>query len=893
MVHSNDPATQNRMEVLGLLLAGLAACLALRQWLFGFEETQALLPHVSPTEFKVVEKAVYYRRASGPLVTPGALAALMILFIPLGITLVAVGRGSKRWFYGALTLLMGLALLATQSVGAFAALAGAGFAVLAKRRSKAGLIGVLALGLAAMVGMVWFRGLHHWNISSFSGRVGLWNHAFQLFLQHPLFGSGLGTFGEAYQQAGFPLDSGASKFAHNVLLQLLVETGLVGTGLFLWALFSLAGRFKIPPRWEGWGAMTGVLAFLLFSLVDLPFQMPELIGLFALLLGRLECRAEKPFRFPAVSVKTKEYGLLVVLAVSGFWPPLEPWNFALLAVSLWSLAALFGQKFEKIPLWVGVGALFLGLRAFFSPSALGAVWFLEIAGVLLAFSLALPCFEKPERFLKIFFCLGLVWAVKVWWASFHYAQPGFSSWLHFQYSDVKDWVIFPNPKQVGIFLIPLVLALWRGPWALSKVSAAAAGLLTMARLRASSSFAGLGAGFFYRIWVKSRLWAVIFLLVAGVALFAYRFKDSSSTSKDRLNIWKDSGRVWLESPWIGVGPGAFAGLYHQVKTPRTSGVNRYLMDAQYAHNEYLELLTAFGLVGLAFGAIFFIQAWRRVREPDHRAALVGLGAASFVDFCLHTPLLALQGVGLLAGGNRRKIEMSLVGGFLALGLGVGLFGPPGFSGVLRARAEADLSQNQFVRGDLRGLEAAEQENTWDARYAAAKSDYLEKLFLVTKDPDWARRSDEAFVKVLALEQADGQWRFEDARRLTGRLALDSSPAAIQAAQEAWGKAKEAMPFNALIRYEEGIFLIHRNDKRGALLDFQKAVELEPNYAAAWVNLGLLLKEKGDKSQAHSAFQTALGVYNQWKDAPRISELEREMVSLPPATVAFLEKEAAL
>src|SRR5262249_35263273 len=147
----------------------------------------------------------------------------------------------------------------------------------------------------------------------------------------------------------------------------------------------------------------------------------------------------------------------------------------------------------------------------------------------------LPCFEKPERFLRFFFLLGLAWAMKVWWASFHYAQPGLGSWIHFQYSDVKDWVLFPNPKQVGIFLIPLVLALWSKPWGLPKLLPAGAAFFTMARLKASSSLAGLGAGFFYRIWAKNRLWAAAFLLVAGAILFAYRFHDSSSTSKDRLN----------------------------------------------------------------------------------------------------------------------------------------------------------------------------------------------------------------------------------------------------------------------------------------------------------------------------------------------------------------------
>src|SRR5579871_5322320 len=186
MARSNGPGAQGRLEIGGLLLAGLAAFLALRQWLFGFDEERELLPHLSRLEFLEVQKAVFYHRATGPLVTPGALAALMILVIPLGFTLAAVGTGFKKWFFGLLTALMGLALLATQSVGAFAALAFASLCVLAARRAWGRVAVVLALGLAAMGGVIWSRGLQHWDISSFSGRLGLWGHALQLFWAHPL-----------------------------------------------------------------------------------------------------------------------------------------------------------------------------------------------------------------------------------------------------------------------------------------------------------------------------------------------------------------------------------------------------------------------------------------------------------------------------------------------------------------------------------------------------------------------------------------------------------------------------------------------------------------------------------------------------------------------------------
>src|SRR5258708_393729 len=74
MVRSNDPKTQSRVEIFGLFLAVVAAILALKQWLFGFEDLNAILPHVSRFEFPLGEKAIFYLRASGPLVAPGSFA---------------------------------------------------------------------------------------------------------------------------------------------------------------------------------------------------------------------------------------------------------------------------------------------------------------------------------------------------------------------------------------------------------------------------------------------------------------------------------------------------------------------------------------------------------------------------------------------------------------------------------------------------------------------------------------------------------------------------------------------------------------------------------------------------------------------------------------------------
>jgi O-antigen ligase len=909
MARGNALMGQGRIETVGLLLAVLAAFMALYQWFFGFENLSQFLPQVAGQEQDILKAAIHNKRASGPLVTSGALAALLLLFIPLGFTLSKINSGFKRWFFGFLTLLLMAGLLATQSVGAFFSLTLSVLFVLLKRDSKKKTAMVMALGVIGVGILVLARGPHSWFLAAFQMRLALWKSAWTLFLNHPLLGTGLGTFGEAYQEAGMPLGTGAL-YTHNLILQVLAETGLVGLLLFLATLFSLAHRLRTPFRWEGWGAGTGVLAFLLFSLVDLPFQMPELVWFFALLAGRLELRLEKKtqihrqdaetprktfFDFDSESFKHFiEWGLLIVFLITGFWPPFRPWNFCLLAGTLWILFAMFQQKYDQVPLWMAVGALFLAVRAFFSPSALGTVWFLEILGLLLVFFLVLPCLPKPRFFLKIFLCLGLAWALKAWWASFHYSAPGFNNWLHFQYSDVKDWVIFPNPKQVAIVMGLLILILPQKPWNLSKGLLLSAAFLTIVRLRAftglAALFAGLAVRLFFFLKSRFRFWivagAVGFLILGGVFL---RSLDPSSTKWERFGIWNSALKVWERSPLLGVGPGAFAGYFHQVPFPKTSGVNRLLMDPQYAHNEFLDFLAAFGLVGLLFGGLFLRKAWRRVDNPVHQSAIGALGAASFFDFCLHTPLIALQGVGLLADSKTRKPSISHEAGFLALGLAAGLFASPVFSGVLKEQYEACRAQNRGPEA-LRCLETAERLNAWDARLAKQKAGFLEELFLDTKDPVWERKSDEATERVLDLEKADGQGWLEKAEKLTARLAIVSAPEDVQKAEAAWDDARQSLPYNAFVDFEYGFFLIGRNDKDRALWEFQKAVEKEPNFAEAWVNAGLLLKEKGDQRQSRECFQTALGVYNQWKDADRIDPLEKQLVSLPPVTLEFLRKE---
>ncbi len=498
---------QTNVEWVGMLLAGIAAGMALEQRFIGIPSLSRILPNLSGQELEMVRAAIHNQRAFGPLVTSGALAALFIFFIPQAFIRCLISTGFKKYFLGGGVVLLLAGLWATQSVGALSSLAVAVLVILAMRRSYRTLVLVLLLGGGGVLYLIAQRGLASWHLAAYSMRLELWEKAMTLFWMKPWLGWGLGCFGEAYQNMGFDPNTG-SRFAHDLPLQVLVELGIPGLVLLFLAVVSIIRRVKVQGRWEAWGVGTGFLSVLFFSFVDLPFQMPELALLFAAIAGRIELRRSERKEINISRIwQTNRFGLapvewilLAVFLFTGFWPPFRPWNFALLAVTLWGFAGLGGKVPERVPLWTLLGVLFFVMRALTSPSASGCVRFFEISGILLAFTVLLARLPNKDNFIKGFGFLGLFWAVKVWWETFHYSDGSLLGWVHFQFSDVKDWIIFPNPKQIGLFLIPLLFLPFIPRNLKSSRSsgmrwvAACGALLTMARLKSGGPCWGLGSG---------------------------------------------------------------------------------------------------------------------------------------------------------------------------------------------------------------------------------------------------------------------------------------------------------------------------------------------------------------------------------------------------------------
>ena len=126
------------------------------------------------------------------------------------------------------------------------------------------------------------------------GRQELLAPHWQAFLASPIWGNGLNTFHEINAMAADPENWDSLRFvgaAHNIYVQALEETGLIGLALFalmlappLWRALTRALHGSPSPHWNAALYAVGML-FLVHGVMDFALQVPAIAALFAFCLG--------------------------------------------------------------------------------------------------------------------------------------------------------------------------------------------------------------------------------------------------------------------------------------------------------------------------------------------------------------------------------------------------------------------------------------------------------------------------------------------------------------------------------------------------------------------------------------------------------------------------------
>ena len=291
---------------------------------FGFAVTiytfllsiSAILQFFSGTEFNYLNywstHSIY--GAFGPYVNRDHYAGLMVLLIPL----VAAGalsrraEQSKRGLYGLAIILPIASVLLTGSRGGFVALL-AEMAILAAVFVRSGpvsgrrslvTLGALAVTAAAVVffwidpGGISKRLEKLVNLSiiheeSYTLRAAVALDSRHILPDHPWTGTGLGSFGTAYPRFQTIPSDLIWGHAHDDLVEALVESGVVGGLLIVWALamfvrfafVDLRRKLHHQAGWIRFGAAVGCSGLLVHSLCDFNLRIPATAAWFAVCVG--------------------------------------------------------------------------------------------------------------------------------------------------------------------------------------------------------------------------------------------------------------------------------------------------------------------------------------------------------------------------------------------------------------------------------------------------------------------------------------------------------------------------------------------------------------------------------------------------------------------------------
>ncbi len=254
--------------------------------------------------FDLTRRIPYEAASSGPRISAsfrnyGLLACYLVSFLPL--LPPALGKKAKprQLWITSLAFTFGLLLLFwTRLRGAWIAfVAGAGFWIWNSKRRK---IFLALVGLIVLTGVLV---LPHSKIihldaegkeQSLVERYYLWDRAVQVIKARPLTGTGINTYAVAHQKFDRHQNWRVKNYyAHNGYLQMAAETGLPSLGFFLaFLFFYFTGAFKTlrnsgegPTKRTILGFLTGLINFLVLSVIDTPLHNPPSVMAFWFLAG--------------------------------------------------------------------------------------------------------------------------------------------------------------------------------------------------------------------------------------------------------------------------------------------------------------------------------------------------------------------------------------------------------------------------------------------------------------------------------------------------------------------------------------------------------------------------------------------------------------------------------
>ena len=300
MISGLDSEKRKQIFIVIAIASVFVSIKAVLQHLFYFDmvipylESQKVMIH--PREFYHIKNVIERGRVVASFVTPNLLASYLAMVNLIVLGLIATVR-YKVTFWGLcfLFLLNLVSLLLTTSI------AGLGSFVLGvflfiiislfimpkdKTRFKAIGISFGAIIVIMFIGLFTKRFVEIGTdnlVFSLRGRLQFWKSALYIIKMRPFSFSGLGSFGYLFRQLAVSSKI-ESTMAHNLILQLWIETGIYG--LLAFAGFMAAVTYNVKEvilskttqldiKFQSVALLAAVFAFLLYNMAGFSFFVPQ------------------------------------------------------------------------------------------------------------------------------------------------------------------------------------------------------------------------------------------------------------------------------------------------------------------------------------------------------------------------------------------------------------------------------------------------------------------------------------------------------------------------------------------------------------------------------------------------------------------------------------------
>ncbi len=326
------------------------------------------------------------------------------------------------------------------------------------------------------------------------------------------------------------------------------------------------------------------------------------------------------------------------------------------------------------------------------------------------------------------------------------------------------------------------------------------------------------------------------MLVAGAAVVVLAYATlpgvkvrvdallTDGGERTRPFMWRGAWNLFLDAPIAGTGAGSFNVLFER---HRGEG---FRDDPQWAHNEYLNTLSDYGLVG--FALLFLLpaslawRAWSRAGRPpvlsgEERAWAIGLAAFALtlgIDFHLKLPALAMTAALVAAAGCGRWTANGVPAAMSPLGRGASV----GFATAWIVMVAAVVTPVQ--RGEAERYGAR---RTLDA--------YAERRISPVDEAAMVRSASDRFARAVTIHPGNAQaWSdLSYAASLLARVQPSSSRALGIEAERAARRAIAVCPVAPEFWWRLGVALDMQGRWTEAGATFAEALVLAPHHPHGW------------------------------------------------------------